>query len=175
MVKFEKTYLVKFLPENLGEFASNEIADIYIPEFSFHPKLRIRKNGGNFEISKKELIVEDKKSYHQEQTIFLTEIEYNELAKLAGKKVRKLRIEYPYDVANELRADIDIFQDSLFGLVVASFDFNSEEQRTSFVMPDFCLADISSEDFIAGGIICGKTYKDIEKDLEKYNYKKILS
>ena len=40
-------------------------------------------------------------------------------------------------------------------------------------MPDFCLADVTEEIFIAGGMLGGKKYKDIEIDLKKFNYKKL--
>lgn len=40
-------------------------------------------------------------------------------------------------------------------------------------MPDFCLADITQEDFIAGGMICGKTYADIESEVQRFGYVKI--
>ena len=40
-------------------------------------------------------------------------------------------------------------------------------------MPDFCLADVTQEVFIAGGMLCGKCYKDIEDDLARIGYKKL--
>jgi hypothetical protein len=41
-------------------------------------------------------------------------------------------------------------------------------------MPDFCLSDITQEEFIAGGMVCGKCYEDLIEDLTKFNYEKIL-
>ena len=41
-------------------------------------------------------------------------------------------------------------------------------------MPDFCLADVTQEKFIAGGMICGKSYEDIEKELKRFNYVKLF-
>ncbi|MEK6905851.1 MAG: hypothetical protein AABX24_05615 [Nanoarchaeota archaeon] len=41
-------------------------------------------------------------------------------------------------------------------------------------MPNFCLAEVTQEDFIAGGMICGKTYEDIEDDLRKFKYNKLF-
>lgn len=40
-------------------------------------------------------------------------------------------------------------------------------------MPEFCLADVTQDAFIAGGMLAGKSFKDIEKDLGKFNYQKI--
>jgi hypothetical protein len=35
------------------------------------------------------------------------------------------------------------------------------------------LADVTQEEFIAGGWLAGKKYSDIESFLNKYNYKKL--
>jgi len=58
-------------------------------------------------------------------------------------------------------------------LVVVDFEFNTLDERDSFTMPDFCLADVTQDLFIAGGMLCGKKYADIEEELKKYNYEKI--
>ena len=41
-------------------------------------------------------------------------------------------------------------------------------------MPDFCLVEVTQDEVFAGGVLAGKKYSDIEKDLRKYKYKKIL-
>ena len=64
--------------------------------------------------------------------------------------------------------------DLLLGLIVIDFEFKSEEEKKSFVMPDFCLVDITQERFIAGGMICGKKYEDIEEELQKLGYDKLF-
>ncbi len=170
MIELEKTYLAKSLPETLKNCRSKEIIDIYIPEAFAHPKVRIRKNGSKFEITKKEPLADDI-SEMLEQTINITEAEFNEFLKLPGKKVHKIR--YYYDHDGQM-AEFDVFQDSLAGLVIIDFEFDSAEKKSSFKMPDFCLADITSEQFAAGGMICGKCYQDIEKELEKFDYKKLF-
>ena len=43
MIELEKTYLVKKLPEGLKDCKFKEIIDVYIPESSELPTLRIRK------------------------------------------------------------------------------------------------------------------------------------
>ncbi len=170
MIELEKTYLAKFIPENLRNCKSKEIVDIYIPKSKRHPTIRIRKNGDNYEITKKEPIKDDP-SHQKEQTIILTEEEFNELMKLDGKKAHKLRYFYEY---NGKMAEVDVFQDKLKGLVVVDFEFETKEEKDSFEMPDFCLVDITSEEFIAGGMLCGKSYEDIEEDLKRFGYSKLF-
>ena len=171
MIELEKTYLVKNLPEKLQDCEFKEIVDIYIPKLSEHSILRIRKNGDKYEITKKEPLNHKDASCQEEQTIILTELEFKALQKIDGKIVRKLR--YRYDYNNRI-AEVDIFQDTLKGLIIVDFEFSTIEEKDIFEMPEFCLADVTQEIFIAGGMICGKSYKDIENDLNKFGYKKLF-
>src|SRR3989339_413577 len=140
MIEFERTFLAKYLPEDLSKSMSKEIIDIYIPRISIHPTLRIRRIGSKFEITKKYLLNNDK-SQQRELTIPLTEDEFDDL-KLIGKRVRKLRFYYPL---NGKFAEIDVFQDMLKGLILVEFEFNSEKEMKNFEIPDFCLAEVTSE------------------------------
>ena len=33
--------------------------------------------------------------------------------------------------------------------------------------------EVTNEEFLAGGMLCGKSYEDLKENLEKFNYKKI--
>jgi CYTH domain-containing protein len=68
-------------------------------------------------------------------------------------------------------AEVDVFTGELNGLVVIDFEFDSPEEKAKFQPPTCCLADVTQEDFIAGGLLAGKSYQDIATDLERYNYK----
>ena len=171
MIELERTYLAKYLPQGLMDCKSKEIIDIYIPKSSIHPTLRIRKNGSEYEITKKEPVKGNDSSHQREQTIILTESEFMELAQLNGKRVSKIR--YCYD-HNSRTAEIDVFQGPLKGLVLVDFEFEEIGEKDYFEMPDFCLADVTQEKFIAGGMICGKSYEDIEDDLKRFNYSKLF-
>ncbi len=170
MIELEKTYLVKYIPSGLEGCRSKEIIDIYIPGLSPHPTLRLRNIAGNFEITKKEPVDVNNPEYQVEQTIALNEIEFNEIAKLGGKRIHKTRYLYP---CNGRTAEIDVFQGSLEGLVVVDFEFDNRADMDSFEMPDFCLADVTDDVFIAGFKLSGKRYESIEDDLAKLGYKKL--
>ncbi|MFA5994040.1 MAG: hypothetical protein WC823_03715 [Parcubacteria group bacterium] len=171
-IELEKTYLAKFIPEGALECESREISDLYIPATVPHPILRIRKKGDKFEITKKQPVSGNDSSEQTEDTIILSTEEFNALAAVESKKVRKIR--YHFDYAG-LIAEIDVFQDELEGLVVVDFEFKTVEAKNSFQMPDFCLADVTQDELIAGGMLCGKSYADIETHLQKYGYNKIMS
>jgi CYTH domain-containing protein len=171
MIELEKTYLAKEIPKGLSTCEFKEIIDIFLPKESRHPCLRIRKNGNKFEMTKKKPVNDSDTSCQEEQTIKLTENEFAVLNKVDGKKVHKLR--YLFNYENRV-AEVDIFQGDLKGLVVVDFEFDSLETKESFSLPSFCLTEVTQEEFIAGGMVCGKSYRDLEDDLNRFGYKKLF-
>ena len=53
------------------------------------------------------------------------------------------------------------------------FEFNTLAEKSAFKMPSIALADVTQEDFIAGGLLAGKTYNDIASELERFNYRRV--
>ena len=170
-IELERTYLAKFLPKGLSKFPHKEIMDIYVPVTEKHPVLRIRQRGDLYEITKKEPIKDGDSSEQTEHTIKLTKKEFGAFKNVKGKKVRKIR--YYYDCCG-YQAEIDVFQDSLKGLVLVDFEFKDVKTKNSFQSPDFCLADVTQEKTFAGGMVCGEKYSDIKKELDTFGYKKII-
>ena len=170
MRELERTYLAKTFPKGLRDCKSEEIIDIYVPKSSEHPKIRIRKRGDSYKITKKEPLDKDP-SHLKEQTITLTESEFKEFMKLDGKRTHKTR--YHYDHGGRT-AEIDVFQGDLKGLVLVDFEFRTPEEKDSFKMPDFCLVEVTQNKTFAGGMLCGKSYEDIEKELERLDYSRIF-
>lgn len=170
-IELEKTFLLKQIPSGLENCQSVEVFDIYIPQSAPHPVLRIRKKGDIYEMTKKEPLIGTDSSEQGEQTISLSKEEFSELALLKGKRLRKIRYFYP--LKNNV-AEIDIFLDDLKGLALVDFEFNSSEEKEKFVMPDFCLADVTQDKFIAGGWLAGRRYSDINPFLIEHNYKKFV-
>jgi len=37
----------------------------------------------------------------------------------------------------------------------------------------FALADVTQEEFIAGGMLAGKTYNNISSELKRFNYRRL--
>lgn len=170
-IELERTFLLKYIPKGLEECEFKEILDIYIPADSIHPVTRIRKSGDKFVITKKEPISGTDSSEQSEHTISLTENEFNELSQIQGKRLHKNRHFYAHE--NKI-AEVDVFLDKLEGLAVVDFEFSSRKEMEAFEMPDFCLAEVTQDKTIAGGMLAGKSYVDFEKNLEKYGYKKIM-
>ncbi len=169
-IELERMYLAKYIPKDLEKFDSKEVIDIYIPKSKEHPTLRVRKNGNKFMITKKEPSRSGDKTEMIEQTIPLTEEEYQELSKLEGKRVAKIRYFYDY---KGRKAEIAVFKEDLEGLVMVDFEFDDLEDRKNFKVPDFCLVEVTDQEFLAGGKLCGERYGDIENELKKLGYSKI--
>lgn len=89
--EFERSFLARYLPPCLSYALSKEIHDIYIPHDVLHCKLRLRKTGEVFEMTKKERAAEDESAHLIEYTIPLTEAEFEALRAVKGKEVRKIR------------------------------------------------------------------------------------
>ena len=68
-IELEKTYLLKYLPEDIKDKQSIEIFDIYIPKSADHSILRIRRRGEVCEITKKQPIHGNDSSEQEENTI----------------------------------------------------------------------------------------------------------
>lgn len=170
MEEIELTYLAKTLPPDLESAPHKEMLDIYIPASAEHPDLRIRKVGEKCEMTKKRPIKDGDASHQMENTIPLTKEEHEELSQIKGKRTRKTRYYYEED---GVRYEIDVFRDDLAGLVLVDIEFESLEKKAAFRPPAWCLAEVTQEKFLAGGMVCGKQYADLESQLNRFNYKKI--
>lgn len=170
MIEYEHTYLAKYIPDDLANHKHIEIIDLYIPADVEHPILRLRKNGDKYEITKKAPVNNNDASKQEENTINLTQQEFEALSGVMGNKIHKYRYFYPYQGRV---AEFDIFLDKFKGLVVVDIEFDNEKEMDEFPMPDFCLVEVTFENFIAAGMLSGKTYDDIIKYLDKLNYKKL--
>jgi CYTH domain-containing protein len=172
-IELERTFLLKYKPKNLEKSSSCEILDIYFPKEERHPALRLRsRDGKKFEMTKKVDLSQTDMTEKEEHTIPLSDKEFFALEKIGGKKVRKIR--YYYLMPDGKDAEIGIFLDDLAGLGLVDFEFENREEKEKFIAPDFCLVDVSQDEWSAGGILAGKSYSQIENHLEKYNYKKIV-
>lgn len=170
-LELEKTYLAKALPANLADCHSEIIQDVYVPQAADHPILRLRHRGQTYEITKK-LPVDDADNTRQnEHTISLTSSEYDALAASSTKSLTKRRY---YCKIEGHDAEVDVYQGSLAGLVVIDFEFKTDADMDIFTVPDICLADVSQDELIAAGKLAGKSYADIETQLQQYNYKPLF-
>ena len=168
-IELERTFLAKYLPEDLGDF--EELEDNFFPRDSKHPVLRLRRRGDRLLMTKKTLKGEGSFTEFVEETIKLSPEEHSFFSCLDGKRHSKRR--YSYDFADKVKCEIDVYQGDLKGLVLVDFEFADVEAKKNFVVPDFCLREVSGMEFLAGGVLCGKKYEDIEERLSELGYEKL--
>jgi CYTH domain-containing protein len=168
----EKTYLLKELPADLDQWRSEIISDAYIPVFAEHPVIRVRRRGDRYEITKKEPVQSGDASRQNEHTITLDQEEFAALNGLEARRFTKRRF---YGIIDGHKAELDLYQDALDGLAVLDFEFDNDADLQNFSPPDLCLADVTQDSAVAGGMLAGKTYADLQDTLKKYNYQPIRS
>jgi adenylate cyclase len=169
-IELELTYLARELPTDLATKPSKMLVDVYYPASDPHPLVRIRQKGDSYEITKKVMASGTDSSHMLEYTIKLTREEFDALSAAPGKRVAKRRYDYEFEGR---KAEIDVFDGELSGLVVVDFEFTDRDDQLAFQMPGFCLADVTQEAFIAGGKLAGKSYADISADLDRYDYQQL--
>lgn len=166
----EKTLLAKYLPNDLLSSNSVEIVDIYLPKSDFTPNLRVRRYGDQFMIEKKSQVDEQDATHLNAEVIHLSRPEFDALENVEGLRIVKTRYFYNYE-GREYQ--FDVFQEDLKGLVLIDVEFGSDEEMQKFIMPDFCLADVSQEKFVEAGMLGGESYENLKVYLDKYNYSKL--
>ncbi len=170
-IEYERTFLLRALPKGLEKAASTRMIDIYIPaDLNKHPRIRLRRKADKFEFTKKTPINTNDASSHTEMTIPLTETEFIELSKASDRAIYKTRYFLNFDGKE---AELDIFEESLRGFALLDFEFLTKEEMEEFIPPGICLADVTQEKFIAGGLLAGRGYTDIEDELKKFGYEKL--
>ena len=170
-IELEKTYLVKTIP-NLKDFDSSlEMKDTYIPIDSDHPQIRLRRLGTKSFLTKKIPAISGEG--FEEYTIFLSEKEYLVFKEIKGRVLAKTR--YVKSISKGIVCHLDIYKENLKGLVVVDFEFESQKILENFIAPDYILVEIPKKSFLAGGLLAGKSFSDIEKLLKsEYKYTKII-
>lgn len=163
----ELTYLAARIPDGLQQCKHVKMHDVYFPAAAEHAFVRVRQKDSSYEFTKKTSADPTNAGIMLEENVSLTKEEFEALAKGDGRGLQKTRYYLPYQ---GFTAEVDIFEGDLQGLVIIEFEFKNRADMDAFVQPDFCLADVTNDGTIAGGILAGKTYADIAERLAKYKY-----
>ena len=166
-LEIERRYLLRKIPDDLL-VATNGwlITDRYLP----HTRLRLRHMeslSGNENIYKltQKYRSETQNTYETTITnLYLTEEEYNYLASLEGKMIRKKR--YPYSLQNH-NFSIDIFEGRHQGLILAEMEFERQSELDEITLPVFALQDVTDDPFFTGGNLVAMTDEEFRKGLSQ--------
>jgi CYTH domain-containing protein len=143
---------------------------VYFPVHVQHTHLRIRRSGDDYELTKKTSLDPNGQGQQREENIALSAEEYQSLSKGESRTVSKVRYYMPYQGHT---AVVEIFTGKLEGLVTVEAEFDTVAEKDAFLMPDFCLADITQDEAFAGGVLAGKSYDDVSAMLARYHYKRL--
>lgn len=170
-LELERTFLARYIPVQMSGASSELISDFYIPDNVDHAKLRLRKKGDLYELTKKEPNQGGDSSQQTEHTVPLSEEEYRQIKRLTSKRLRKRRF---YTTYYGHTMEVDVFLDELEGLVMIDFEFDSKEAMDAFQPPEVCLAEVTQDVLSAGGKLAGKRFEDLHDQLQKYEYQPLF-
>ncbi|MEE3460382.1 MAG: CYTH domain-containing protein [Lachnospiraceae bacterium] len=165
-MEIEKKFLLNKLPESLSAFEHHKLIQAYI---SAHPTVRIRKWDDQYLFTFKE---HNARSGHGDVCIN-EEHEFNIsqesfealLKKTEGNIVEKTRYVIPlHDGKGDCghRAEIDIFEGRLKGLMFAEVEFKDEADADNFKKPDFLGKNVSGDRRFTNTYLAATEQPDIE-------------
>jgi CYTH domain-containing protein len=97
-------------------------------------------------------------------TMYLTEDEFQLLANLPAKILRKTRYSVP-------PFGIDVFEDALTGLVLAEAEFNSAEDASALSLPSFIVREVTEDPRFTGGELVRASRQELDKLLAEFQIK----
>lgn len=168
-LEIELSYLLTRVPDGLDQIQPTRIVDVYLSDDSdLTTKLRLRQKDDKYEFTKKVNLDPNDLSMQHEYNVPLTKREFELLRGAGGREVIKDR--YLLDAGGHT-IEIDVFRGALGGFALAEVEFKSQAERAAFTPPDYCGADITQENFIAGAHLAGKSLSDIQPHLDRLGYK----
>lgn len=163
-IEKEVTYLLATLPDDLSGWREDFLADTYIPETSENPQIRLRQRGDTFFITKKYPKDPSDLSTMVEETINLSEAEYNYLKQsVGGKYLAKTR--YMKEISG-MTVEIDVYQDNLAPLLVLDIEWSDIAPDDKFIQQFDVVQEITQSASLAAGRIAGKTYDEIKQHIK---------
>ena len=143
-MEIEKKYLVSKLPDNLSDYTAFELEQCYLCS---NPTIRIRKKNEDYILTYKNRVkpsVEDGRlCVSDEVELPLTKVSYEHLRQKAdGKQITKTRYLIPYE---GYRIELDVFHGDYEGFYLAEVEFETEEQSTRFLPPEWFGKDVSGD------------------------------
>jgi hypothetical protein len=94
-------------------------------------------------------------------TIYLDRAEYDLVARLPARSLRKTRLSIP-------PLGVDVFEDALSGLVLGEAEFADDESMTRFRPPAKAVAEVTDDPRLTGGQLVASTRSELVAVLAEY-------
>ena len=159
--EWERRFLLDRLPEHANIIRVRHIIDRYINGTT----LRLRQEADAeltvFKLTQKLRAVSTGARQGLITTMYLTEDEFRILEKLPAQVLKKTRYSVP-------PFGIDVFEDTLAGLVIAEAEFNSAEEASQWPLPPFILHEVTDDARFTGGELVRTSRKELVRLLAEY-------
>jgi CYTH domain-containing protein len=164
-LEVECRYLLNKIPDDLFNSPKGwRITDHYFP----NTRLRLRHMESltgyeNIYKLTQKYRAETQNAYETTITnMYLTEAEYNHLAALEAKILKKKR--YPYSLPN-FSLSIDVFEGRHQGLILAEMEMEKRADANELALPSFVLKDVTEDPFFTGGNLMTMTDEEFRQGL----------
>jgi len=133
-MEIERKFTVKEIPYDLENFEILEIEQAYL---CINPVVRIRKENDDYYLTYKGKGQMEREEYN----LPLTKESFNHLKEKAdGNILTKKRYLIPCEVYT---IELDIFSGKFEGLIIAEVEFDSREDATAFIPPEWFDEDVT--------------------------------
>lgn len=150
-MEIERKYLVKRMPEHYKEFPCQVIEQAYL---CTGPVVRIRKEDDHFYLTYKGKGLLAREEYN----LPLNQAAYEHLLKKAdGIVLTKKRYLIPVEGSGHLITQMDVFEGTYGGLVLAEVEFATEEEALAFTAPEWFGRDVTfTGEYQNSRLACGE-------------------
>ncbi len=138
-IEIERKWLIAQCPVDLNDCECLEIEQAYL---SVSPTVRIRKENDTYYLTYKNSGKDEAGLAHTEYNLPLDRESYEHLKeKKDGILISKKRYLIPLDDGHTL--ELDVFEGTYAGLIIAEVEFDSEEEAYAFKAPEWFGEDVS--------------------------------
>jgi CYTH domain-containing protein len=144
--------LLEKLPDDLDMAVFSRIVDHYLVGTRLRLR-RIESSAGKvlvYKFGQKFRVAEHAPHQTMMTNIYLNEIEYHALVHLGGVQLTKRRYRYRHA---DLDYSVDVFEDSLAGLILAEIEGHSGRDITQVPIPSFAVREVTNEPQFTGGML----------------------
>jgi CYTH domain-containing protein len=153
--EIERKFLVKKIPPGLDDFPHVKLSQVYIESSNKDLEHRVRRQGDKYFYT----IKTQGGMVRREDDKEIPQKDFEKLWHSVGPtgKIEKTRYFVPYDGKT---IDLDVYEDRLFGLVVAEVEFPSLIEAKRFIAPEWFGTEVTED----------KRYRN--KNLAEYGFPK---
>ena len=166
-IERERRFLLRRLPDGIDPHRRfRRITDIYIP----NTRLRLRRVESDDGLKKEWKLTQkyrdgDSPPFQTVITnIYLSEAEYETLARLGGAILRKRRYQMDHDGR---RFAIDVFEGELEGIILAEVEGATDDEIENLSVPPFAVQDVTGVEFFTGGRLACATREEVQRELRE--------